>query len=273
MYHNNNKLQLTIAASDSYGIFMRGYKLSEKLVPCLDRRTDIFSRRRNRISALRKAGITILSFLLFLFPHPGRCAEPLSLEQLTARTQEIYEKTSDLKASFIQEVTIKSMKKTEREEGVVTFKNPRMMLWDYLKPKAKKLVINAQKAWLYVPEDRMVYVQNADDVYRSRMAVKFLSGIGKLSDDFQIRFTKDNPLDAEGNYNLALTAKEAGGGIEKLYLIVDGKTFQITQCRFNDAFGNTTRLRFSDIRLNTGVSDKFFTFTTPAGVEEVSMPQ
>jgi outer membrane lipoprotein carrier protein len=262
MRHNNNKLQLSIAPADSYGIFMRGYKLSEKLVPFLDFRTDIFSLRRSRISALRTAGITILSFLLFLFPNP-----------LTARTQEIYEKTTDLKASFIQEVTIKSMKKTEREEGVVTFKNPRMMLWDYLKPKAKKLVINAQKAWLYVPEDRMVYVQNADDVYRSRMAVKFLSGIGKLSDDFQIRFTKDNPLDAEGNYHLTLTAKEAGGGIEKLYLIVDGKTFQIIQCRFNDAFGNTTRLRFSDIRLNTGVSDKFFTFTVPAGVEEVGMPQ
>jgi outer membrane lipoprotein-sorting protein len=235
--------------------------------------TDIFSPRRNRISALRTAGITILSFLLLLFPDPGRCAEPLSLEQLTAKTQEIYEKTTDLKASFIQEVTIKSMKKTEREEGVVTFKNPRMMLWDYLKPKAKRLVINAQKAWLYVPEDRMVYVQNADDVYRSRMAVKFLSGIGKLSEDFQARFTKDNPLDAEGNYHLTLTARETGGGIEKLSLIVDGKTFQIIQCRFNDAFGNTTRLRFSDIRLNTGVTDKFFTFTTPAGVEEVSMPQ
>ncbi|MBE0556419.1 MAG: outer membrane lipoprotein carrier protein LolA, partial [Proteobacteria bacterium] len=157
-------------------------------------------------------------------------------------------------------------------EGVVTFKNPRMMFWDYLKPKSKKLVINAQKAWLYVPEDRMVYVQNAEDVYRSRMAVKFLSGIGKLSEDFQTRFTKENPVDAEGNYHLTLTAREAGGGIDKLYLIVDGKNFQIIQCRFNDAFGNTTRLRFSDIRMNTGVSDRFFTFTAPAGVEVVNVP-
>ena len=36
--------------------------------------------------------------------------------------------------------------------------------------------------------------------------------------------------------------------------------------------GNTTRLRFTDIRLNTGVSDKFFTFKTPEGVEEIRMP-
>ena len=273
MHYKNNKLQLNCAASDSYGISPVGYKLSEKVVPYFRFRKDIFSLRRFPFSALRTAGIAIFSFVLLLSPALAVGAEPLSLEQLTARTQELYEKTTDLKASFIQEVTIKSMKKTEREEGVVTFKNPRMMLWDYLKPKAKKLVINTSKAWLYVPEDRMVYVQNADDVYRSRMAVKFLSGIGKLSEDFQIRFTKDNPLDAEGNYHLTLTAREAGSGIEKLSLIVDGKTFLIIQCRFNDAFGNTTRLRFSDIRMNTGVSDKFFTFTAPAGVEVVSMPQ
>ncbi len=272
MYYKNNKLERNVAAPDSYGILMQGYKLSEKVMPYIRFRKDIFSLRPLRLFAPRMAGIVICSFVLLLSPALAVGAEPLSLEQLTARTQELYEKTTDLRASFIQEVTIKSMKKTEREEGVVTFKNPRMMLWDYLKPKAKKLVINASKAWLYVPEDRMVYVQNADDVYRSRMAVKFLSGIGKLAEDFQIRFTKDNPVDAEGNYHLTLTAKEAGGGIEKLYLIVDGKNFQIIQCRFNDAFGNTTRLRFSDIRMNAGVSDKFFTFTAPAGVEVVSMP-
>ena len=273
MHYKNNKLQRNTAVTDSYGIFMDGYKLSEKVMPFFRFRKDIFFLRRPFLFALRIAGIAIFSFVLLLSPAPAVGAEPLSLEQLTARTQELYEKTTDLKASFVQEVTIKSMKKTEREEGVVTFKNPRMMLWDYLKPKAKKLVINASKAWLYVPEDRMVYVQNAEDVYRSRMAVKFLSGIGKLSEDFQIRFTKDNPIDAEGNYHLTLTAKEAGTGIDRLYLIVDGKTFQILQCRFNDTFGNTTRLRFSDIRMNTGVSDKFFTFTAPAGVEVVSMPQ
>jgi len=265
MPFKNNKLQLNCAAADSYTGFLWRYKLSEKVVP--------FSRFRKDIFSLRTAGIAIFSFALLLSPAATMGAEPLSLEQLTAKTQELYERTIDLKATFIQEVTIKAMKKTEREEGVVTFKNPRMMYWDYLKPKAKKLVINASKAWLYVPEDRMVYVQNADDVYRSRMAVKFLSGIGKLSEDFQIRFKKDNPFDAEGNYHLSLTAKEAGSGIDRLTLIVDGKTFQIIQCRFNDAFGNTTRLRFSDIRMNTGVSDKFFTFTAPAGVEVVNMPQ
>ncbi|MBU2053735.1 MAG: outer membrane lipoprotein carrier protein LolA [Proteobacteria bacterium] len=235
-------------------------------------RKDVFHARKNFLPALRTAGIVLLAAPLF-FPSAAIPAEALSLERLTAKTQEIYEKTTDLKARFVQEVTIRSMKKTEQEEGTVYFKNPRMMLWDYQKPKAKKLVINAQKAWLYVPEDRMVYVQNAEDVYRSRMAVRFLSGIGKLSEDFQIRFTEDKPLDEQGNYLLTLTAKEAEGGIERLFLTIDGKNFHISQFSFNDAYGNTTRLRLSDIRINTGVPDSLFNFKPPAGVEIVNMPQ
>jgi len=269
-----NYLQNHNAIPAIYGIFLPGYKPPEIFVPLSHSRPVLFSSRENRIHAARMAGIALLLWIaIFVLPAPAVRAEVLSLEQLTAKTQEVYEKTTDLKARFIQEVTIKSMKKTEREEGTVWIKNPKMMLWDYAKPKEKKLVINARTAWLYVAEDRMVYVQNADDVYRSRMAVKFLSGIGKLSEDFQLRFAKDNPLDEEGNYLLTLTAKEKGTGIDRLHLTVDGKTFQILQCRFNDDYGNTTRLRFSDIHTNTGVSDKFFTFKPPAGVEVVNMPQ
>jgi outer membrane lipoprotein carrier protein len=272
MLCNNNYLDSNNAISTTYVTFLQGYMPCWGNVPFPHSPAGGFPVRRSRIPTFRQTGIAILSLVFLLFPAPVVRAQSLSLEQLTAKTQEMYEKTTDLKAGFIQEVTIKSMKKTEREEGTVYFKKPRMMLWDYAKPKSKKLVINAQKAWLYVPEDRMVYVQNAEDVYRSRMAVKFLSGIGKFSEDFQIRFSKDNPIDKEGNYHLVLTAKESGSGIDRLYITVDGKIFQILQSRFNDSFGNTTRLSFSDFSLNTGIPDKFFTFKAPEGVEVVQMP-
>jgi outer membrane lipoprotein carrier protein len=274
MFSYFNVLQNINPAQAIFGPFLRSYKLPTKIVPLSHFRKLFFSVGQSRIPVIGRAGVAILIWTaISAFPAPAVCAEPLSLEQLAAKTQEIYEKTADLKSRFIQEVTIKSMKKTEREEGTVWIKNPNMMLWDYTKPKEKKLVINARTAWLYVAEDRMVYVQNADDVYRSRMAVKFLSGIGKLSEDFQLRFTRENPQDEEGNYLLTLTAKEKGAGIDRLYLTIDGKTFQIIQCRFNDDYGNTTRLRFSEIRTNTGISDKFFTFKPPAGVEVVNMPR
>lgn len=274
IYSNFNILQNHGVILAIYRPFLGGYKPSKNIVPFSHLGAALFPLVKSRFPAARTAGfaLAILCLILLFFPAPVVLAEPLSLEQLTARTQEAYEKTKDLKARFIQEVTIKSMKKTEREEGTVYIKNPKMMYWDYSKPKEKKLVINAKTAWLYIPEDRMVYVQNAEDVYRSRMAVKFLSGIGKLAEDFTLRFTRETPQDEDKNYLLTLTAKEKGAGIDRLNLTIDGKSFQILQCRFNDDMGNTTRLRFSDIVTNTGVPDKFFTFKPPAGVEVVNMP-
>jgi outer membrane lipoprotein-sorting protein len=111
------------------------------------------------IRLLLRAALPVILLCLVLSPEAGAA----SLEEIVGKVQERYEKLIDIKADFLQEATIKSMNKTDREEGVFYFKNPRRMVWDYLKPKAKKLVINPQKAWLYVPEDGVVYIQKTAD--------------------------------------------------------------------------------------------------------------
>ncbi|MGD1153386.1 MAG: outer membrane lipoprotein chaperone LolA [Syntrophales bacterium] len=199
-------------------------------------------------------------------------ADILPLNELITKTQERYEKTQDLKAQFIQEVTIKSMNKIEREEGVVYVKNPRRMLWVYSKPKAKKLIINPKKAWLYIPEDRAAYVQDTENIYRSKLAVKFLSGIGKLSEDFHVGFSKPDTVDRNGDYLLTLVPKVSDTGVDKLYLTIDKEDFQIIQCSFTDLYGNITRIRLADIRINNNLDDKLFNFKPPSGVEVFNMP-
>jgi outer membrane lipoprotein carrier protein len=196
----------------------------------------------------------------------------MPLHELIAKAQERYEETHDLKAQFIQEVTIKAMNKTEREEGVVYVKNPRRMLWVYAKPKAKKLIINPQKAWLYIPEDRAAYVQDTEKIYRSKLAVKFLSGIGKLSEDFHVGFSKPDTVDRKGDYLLTLIPKVSDTGVDKLYITVDKENFQIIQCSFTDLYGNITRIRLADIRINNNLDDKLFNFKPPSGVEVFNMP-
>ena len=215
--------------------------------------------------------VIILICLLF-FALRTSFADILPLNELIAKTQERYEKTQDLKAQFIQEVTIKSMNKIEREEGVVYVKNPRRMLWVYSKPKAKKLIINPKKAWLYIPEDRAAYVQDTENIYRSKLAVKFLSGIGKLSEDFHVGFSKPDTVDRNGDYLLTLVPKVSDTGVDKLYLTIDKEDFQIIQCSFTDLYGNITRIRLADIRINNNLDDKLFNFKPPSGVEVFNMP-
>ncbi len=215
--------------------------------------------------------VIILICLLF-FALRTSFADILPLNELIARTQERYKKTQDIKAQFIQEVTIKSVNKTEREEGVVYVKNPRRMLWVYSKPKAKKLIINPKKAWLYIPEDRAAYVQDTENIYRSKLAVKFLSGIGKLSEDFHVGFSKPDTVDRNGDYLLTLVPKVSDTGVDKLYITIDKENFQIIQCSFADLYGNVTRIRLADIRINNNLDDKLFNFKPPSGVEVFNMP-
>jgi outer membrane lipoprotein carrier protein len=185
--------------------------------------------------------------------------------------QTTYEKTSDLKANFVQEVTIKSMNKTDREEGTVYFKNPQKMLWDYEKPKAKKLVINTKKSWLYLPEDNTVYIQDSAGIFKSRIVVRFLAGIGSLKKDFSIKLSQP-ATDEQGNYQMTLTPKSSGLGVGRLFMTVDKDSYQIIQCRFSDAYGNATRIQFRSIQLNSGLSDKMFTFQPPPSAEIMKMP-
>jgi outer membrane lipoprotein carrier protein len=209
---------------------------------------------------------------LLFFPAPPVQADPLPLEALVLKTQERYEKTENLKARFIQDMTIKAMKKSEREEGVVYVKHPRRMLWHYVKPTTKKLIINPQKAWLYVPGDGVVYVQNAEEIFKSKLAVKFLSGLGKLDEDFNVEFSIGGPVDEKNNYLVTLIPKEADYGVDRLFLTIDKDTFLIVQCSFSDIYGNMTRIRFMDIKTNTTLPDHLFTFKPPKGVEVFNLP-
>src|SRR4030042_466332 len=166
---------------------------------------------------------------------------------------------------------IKSIKKTEVEEGIVFFKNPRNMLWNYKKPNAKKMVINRQKAWLYLPREKVAYVQKADKIFQSKALIKFLSGLGKLKDDFAIRYAEPNALDKNGNYLLRLTPLDKSTILNPFQITVDKNTFYILQVSFHDVLGNSTVLKFSHISTNNGIADKIFQFRPPATVSIFDM--
>lgn len=206
----------------------------------------------------------IAGLAVMLGAVPAGAAPPLPLSDLMVKMQEAYDGTTDLKATFVQETLIKSVKMKQREEGIVYFKKPQQMVWDYKKPKVKKLVVTTTKAWFYVPQDNAVYVQDVNKVLKSQLAVRFLSGIGKLRDDFDIAYADgDKGVDQQGHYKLILKPRKADPGMDHLRMTVDGNTFQIQECRFSDNLGNDTRLQFRNIKINSGLPDRLFSFKPP----------
>jgi outer membrane lipoprotein carrier protein len=196
----------------------------------------------------------------------------LPLDDVIAKIQDSYENTQDFEADFLQEVTLKTMKRTDREEGTVYFKKPKRMLWHYTKPANKKMIINPKKTWLYLPEDRIAYLQPAEQLPPSALGIRFLTGLGNLQNDFDVRYTEPHPVDGQGNYLITLIPRDSRTGIAKFFLTVDGQHFRIIQCRFADHYGNTTLLRLKNIKINGNLPESLFTFTPPPGVEVISVP-
>lgn len=215
--------------------------------------------------------MALASVFLLIFP-PSLAAETPTLANIIAQMQDRYDKTQDFKARFSQEATLRTANRTEREEGTVYFRNPKRMRWEYSVPKGKLLVINPEKAWLYLPDDRLVYVQDAEKMLQSGLAIKFLTGLGRLSEDFQISHASPQKTDREGNHLLVLAPRDAGAGMDKLSITVDKTSYSIIQFSMSDFAGNTTRIEFRNIVLNSKLPDRLFQFNIPAGVEAVPLP-
>lgn len=230
-----------------------------------------FLKRNKQVNTI-EASIWIFVTLFTIVAPFTAFASTVPIDEVVTALQQTYENTQDFRAGFIQETTIQSIKKTDIEEGTVFFKNPKNMLWDYSQPKKKKLVINPRKAWLYLPQEKVAYTQESDYIFKSRTLIKFLSGLGKLKNDFTIKYAEPKSLDRQGNYLLILTPLEKIPSLNPFQITVDKNTFIIMQVSFEDTMGNATILKFSNITTNTGLSEKMFQFKPPAGVSIFNMP-
>jgi len=227
--------------------------------------------KTNKLFTAAKMVLCLILSLLAL-PCCAFSEELPMVGDIAQKLQSTYEKTKDLKADFIQEATIKSIKKTEREEGKVFFKNPKNMLWEYTKPQGKKLVINSQTAWLYLSEEKVAYRQKSESIFQSKFLINFFAGMGKLKDDFVIKYAEPKAYDKDGNYLLVLTPREKTAACNSVKLTIDKSNFYILQVSFDDVMGNSTTLKFSNISINTGLEQKMFQFKPPNGVQVFEMP-
>jgi outer membrane lipoprotein carrier protein len=210
-----------------------------------------------------------IGILAIAWPAAG-WGQTLPLDEVLGKIQEQYEKNADFKADFGQEAVIKSLGKKQQAEGIVYFKKPGKMHWMYHKPTKQQVISDGKNLWNYQPENKQVIVTRVAQAFQSKTPSTFLAGLGNLKKDFQARFVKD-PAPGS-NYALELTPLETQGGVEKLFLLADPKSFHILQARIQDAMGNTTQISFSKITFNNNLADSLFTFTAPKGVEVFTMP-
>ena len=190
-----------------------------------------------------------------------------SLQTLIDKVQAEYERTNDIYASFTQISHLRSVSKPKESSGMVYFKKPGKMRWEYTNPEQQLLVSDGRTMWFYVAEDEQVIVQPAEDAYGSKTPITFLSGMGKLQNDFYMNLLPES--DSATAYKLELLPKQPQPELAKLILTVDPKTYQIVHTAVYDPYGNITDVYLSNLDINVAPPDDVFTFDIPDGVDVI----
>lgn len=184
------------------------------------------------------------------------------------RMQAFYEKSHDLTVHFQQTFVNPAFHKTLHSEGRLAFEKPGMIRFDYTSPEPKLFVVKGDRIVSYIPaaQQAMEGSFKADQLSAS---VTFLWGRGHLESEFRIAAADRKDL-APG-IALELTPRHPDPRFQRIFFVVDPKSFAVKESLVVDGAGDENRFDFSDLRPDAGLSPKDFDFTPPPGTQIVKL--
>ncbi|MFQ5899449.1 MAG: outer membrane lipoprotein carrier protein LolA [Candidatus Methylomirabilia bacterium] len=211
--------------------------------------------------------IAVCGFLLLFLPS---VAWGQVLDDVVAGLESTYAGIVSLRAEFTQGAFNRSLGQTIEAEGVVYIKKPGKMRWEYRTPTPQQIVSDGDSLWVYTPELNQVNVGDAPQALAGP-AGSFLAGLGRLREEFTVRFLNPLKTDRAGNPVLDLTPRAPTPMLTRLILSVDPKEFLVRKAVLYDQFDNTVTMRFTEVEVNPELSDQLFIFTPPPGVAVVPL--
>ncbi|HEV8719449.1 MAG TPA: outer membrane lipoprotein carrier protein LolA [Candidatus Binatia bacterium] len=196
-------------------------------------------------------------------------AESNSADPIVDRLQKSYDATVDFIADFRQETEVKTLNRTLKAAGKVSFKRPGKMFWRYDEPKGQFVLADGKHLYFYQPEQNQVIKSPLKNAFRGDIPLSFLLGLGNLKKEFNatLKSTEEN------NYVLRLEPKGEAGGFSEILLAVNKSSLDIIWVSIRDAAANLTTIRFSGMRKGVALNDSLFQVQIPKGADVVELGQ
>jgi outer membrane lipoprotein carrier protein len=197
------------------------------------------------------------------------CAQ--DLDRVVAGIEATYGRIIDLRADFTQVAYNRSLGQDIKAEGVVYIRKGGKMRWEYKSPSPQQIVSDGSTLWVYTPELNQVNKGSAPKALAGP-AGSFLAGLGRLRDEFSVRFLNPaNKVDAAGRPVLDLAPKNPTPLLTRLVLTVDPKDYIVRQAVLYDQLQNTVTMTFTKVTINSGLPDSLFAFVPPPGAAVVPL--
>lgn len=193
---------------------------------------------------------------------------------VAAAVQAFYEQTRGVTARFQQSYYYKLYDRYDRSGGEVTFLKPGRMRFRYEQPNGKTITSNGEHLWLYEPAaegDTAQCIEQEIGDHQLPRAFSFLTGQGKLADDFSFRLLDASRFHYTQGYVLELRPKTESPHYDRILFYVPRQDNRpsgvVRRVLIVDPHGNRNRFDFSNMQWNPTVQPSEFDFSPPSGVQ------
>jgi outer membrane lipoprotein carrier protein len=217
--------------------------------------------------------ITTLMFAAaFLLAAVTTVTAEENLKSLVKKLQKNYDEIVDYSAKFNEVNEAKFLGAPASRNGEFYFKKPGKIRYKYTgsindDTFNHDIITNGKTLWYYKPNEKQVVIYDSGEVLQGAFFLPFLFGDGKLTDKFEVAMKESTSEKAKNSYLMALVPKDPDTGVEWILLVIDKDTLLIRQINTYFVAKNVTRIAFEDIKINQDLSDSFFNFQVPSGVE------
>lgn len=182
------------------------------------------------------------------------------------RLNQFFKQVQSMRADFTQSVISNARSSVDKSQGVLQMQRPGKFHWDYKSPYEQQIVADGKRLWIYDVEMEQVIVKSLDLALGDTPAV-LLSGDANITDKFIVTQITENIGGDSSLFWLQLVPKQQEASFEKLLLAFSGSNLQIMELK--DAFGQITRLTFSNLEQNPDINPSVFNFVAPPGVDVI----
>lgn len=186
------------------------------------------------------------------------------IESLLKKMQEAQEKIVTLKANFYQKKTSKLFLKEQELKGVLYFKKPDLIRWEYTAPENYIIFIENENLKIYYPTLKKLKLGKVSK-YRGKV-FSFLFAqepLQKLKNHFIVELVSREKEEALILIPMTIKLKKYWS---KWKVWIDKKNFLPYFIEIYEKDGDFSFLEFKDLRINETIEDSIFKLETPEDV-------
>jgi len=208
-----------------------------------------------------KYWLLVLIFL-FLMPFQAMGAQEINVDEVIQRLREVREKTKDFSADLIQEKKVSLLKEKVVSKGRIRYKKPDHFFIEFFHPESSQMVFDGKTLLLYFKEEKMAerYRIQANPIVEKYLLFS--------KDPFQEKLAQWKITEDRGPFLvMEVLPKEKEALFIKTRLWISKKDWMVSGMEMVGRNGDTTLLRYLNIRMNTGLTDSDFQIHLPKDVK------